>query len=58
MALLDRIRDWFRRPRPRGSPEEAAEEIREFIGPRMAPGPTGHNTDLYTEVLDGANLDD
>ncbi len=58
MSILDRIRYWLRRPRPRVTPAEAADEIREAIGPRMAPGPTGHNTDLYTEVLDGANLDD
>ncbi len=53
--ILTRIRHWLRRhsdPTPYTQVTETADEIREGIGPRMAPGPGALTTDVYEETVE------
>lgn len=55
-TITERIRRWLRRhsrPTPHTPVTEAADEIREGIGPRMAPGPGALTTEVYDETVEG-----
>ncbi len=54
-TITARICRWLRRhsrPTPHTRVTEVADDIREGIGPRMAPGPGALTTDVYAETVE------